>query len=175
MIDITYGSLFKSLFYLNVSGPDIASCVGISVRYQENSKTSHLTHVKYNVDSAYYSLLYFCDTYFTPDGYYDADWDVNVEDIKRTPSCYLFLGHDLILWFSKKKICVSLSIVQAEYITGGCSCTRLLWMKHTTVEYDVPQDVVTLYYDNMSAVSISKNLIQHFICVNPTCNGNLAT
>lgn len=28
-------------------------------------------------------------------------------------------------------------------------------------EYDVPRDVVTLYCDNMSAISISKNQVQY--------------
>ena len=29
-------------------------------------------------------------------------------------------------------------------------------------EYVVQQDVMPLYYDNMSAISISKNLVQHY-------------
>lgn len=40
-----------------------------------------------------------------------------------------FLGNNLIAWFNKKHNCVSLSIVEAEYIAAGNSCTRLVWMK----------------------------------------------
>lgn len=34
-------------------------------------------------------------------------------------------------------------------------------MKQMLKEYDVPQDAMTLYCDNMNAINISKNLIQH--------------
>ena len=34
-------------------------------------------------------------------------------------------------------------------------------MKHMLSEYNVEQDVLTLYCDNMSAINISKNPIQH--------------
>jgi hypothetical protein len=34
-------------------------------------------------------------------------------------------------------------------------------MKQMLKEYNVEQDVLTLYYDNLSAINISKNPIQH--------------
>jgi hypothetical protein len=34
-------------------------------------------------------------------------------------------------------------------------------MKQMLKEYDVEQDVITLYCDNLSAINISKNLVQH--------------
>jgi hypothetical protein len=34
-------------------------------------------------------------------------------------------------------------------------------MKHMLKEYNVEQDVLTLYCDNLSAINISKNPIQH--------------
>ncbi|KAK2376831.1 gag-protease polyprotein [Trifolium repens] len=45
--------------------------------------------------------------------------------------------------------------------SAGSSCSQLLWMKQMLSEYNVEQDVLTLYCDNMSAINISKNHIQH--------------
>ncbi|KAK2390880.1 gag-protease polyprotein [Trifolium repens] len=45
--------------------------------------------------------------------------------------------------------------------SAGSSCSQLLWMKQMLSEYNVEQDVLTLYCDNMSAINISKNPIQH--------------
>ena len=71
------------------------------------------------------------------------------------------LWKQLDSWFRKKQNGVSLSTVQAEYSATGSSCMRLLWMKQMLVEYDFSQDVLTLYCDNMIAIHISKNPVQH--------------
>jgi hypothetical protein len=72
-----------------------------------------------------------------------------------------FLGNNLISWFSKKLNYVSLSTSEAEYIAAGSSCSQLVWMKQMLKEYNVEQDVLTLYWENLSAINISKNSIQH--------------
>lgn len=59
----------------------------------------------------------------------NVDWALNAKHRKRTPSAYLFLGNDLILWLRKKLNCVHMSTPKAEYIIMGCSCTHILWMK----------------------------------------------
>jgi len=66
-----------------------------------------------------------------------------------------------VSWFNKKQIYVSLSTTEAEYIAAGSSCSQLVWMKQMLEEYDVKQDVLTLYGDNLSFINISKNPIQH--------------
>jgi hypothetical protein len=72
-----------------------------------------------------------------------------------------FLGNNLVSWFSKKQNFVSLSTAEAEYIAVGSSCSQLVRMKQMLEEYDVQQSVLTLYCDNLSAINISKNSIQH--------------
>ncbi|TYK18151.1 gag-pol polyprotein [Cucumis melo var. makuwa] len=52
-------------------------------------------------------------------------------------------------------------VAEAEYIAAGSGCTQLIWMKNMLLEYGFNQDTMTLYCDNMSAIDISKNSIQH--------------
>ena len=71
------------------------------------------------------------------------------------------MGNNLVSWFSKKQNCVSLSTAEVEYIAAGSSCSQMIWMKQMLTEYNVTQDVMTLYCDNLSTINISKNPIQH--------------
>ncbi|CAM8905579.1 unnamed protein product [Rhodiola kirilowii] len=136
-----YRSMIGSLLYLTASRPNIAYAVGVCARYHANPKESHLLQVKriikYVCGTADFGIWYTKDTNPYLVGYCDADWAGNTEDQKST------------------------SGAEAEYIAAGSCCTQLLWMKPMLSEYGVEQEEMTLYCDNMSAISISKNPVQH--------------
>jgi hypothetical protein len=160
-----YRSMIGSLLYLTASRPDIAFAVGVCARYQAEPKVSHINQVKrilkYVNGTSDYGMLYTHGSGSMLTGYCDADWAGSVDDRKSTSGGCFFLGNNLISWFSKKQNCVSLSTAEAEYIAAGSSCSQLVWMKQMLTEYNVTQDVMTLYCDNLSAINISKNPIQH--------------
>ena len=157
--------MIGSLLYLTASRPDITYDVGVCARYQAQPKTSHLVQVKriinYVSGTAEYDLLYTHGKSSSLTGFCDADWAGSDDDRKSTSGGCFFLGNNLVSWFSKKQNCVSLSKAEAEYIAAGSSCTQLLWMKQMLEEYNVRQDVMTLFCDNMSAINISKNPVLH--------------
>ena len=62
---------------------------------------------------------------------------------------------------SKKQNSVSLSTAEAEYIATGSCCSQLFWMKKLLTDYGISQDTIVVYYDNSSAIVISKNPVQH--------------
>ncbi|CAJ2661762.1 unnamed protein product [Trifolium pratense] len=160
-----YRSMIGSLLYLTASIPDIMFAVGVCARYQSEPKMSHLTQVKrifkYVNGTCGYGILYSHGNDSTLVGYCDADWAGSADDRKNTSGACFFLGSNLVSWFSKKQNSVSLSAAEAEYIAAGSSCSQLLWMRQMLKEYSVEQDVMTLYCDNLSAINISKNPIQH--------------
>jgi len=84
-----------------------------------------------------------------------------VDDRKSTSRGCFFLENNLISWFSKKQNYMSLSTAEVEYIAAGSSCSQLVWIKQMLKEYNVEQDVLTLYFDNLTAINFSKNLIQY--------------
>ncbi|KAK0583735.1 hypothetical protein LWI29_002305 [Acer saccharum] len=91
----------------------------------------------------------------------DADWAGNCDDRKSTSGGCFFLGNNLVSWFCKKQNSISLSTAEAEYIAAGSGCTQLMWMKQMLVDYGFNQGTLTLFCDNMSAINISKNPVQH--------------
>ena len=157
--------MIGSLLYLTASRPDITYAVGVCARYQANPKISHLNQVKrilkYVNGTSDYGIMYCHCSDSMLVGYCDADWAGSADDRKSTSGGCFYLGNNLISWFSKKQNCVSLSTAEAEYIAAGSSCSQLVWMKQMLKEYNVEQDVMTLYCDNMSAINISKNPVQH--------------
>ncbi|GAA0185978.1 hypothetical protein LIER_33266 [Lithospermum erythrorhizon] len=94
-------------------------------------------------------------------GFCDANWVANVEDRKNTSGGCFFVVNNLVSCFKKKQNSVLVSTADAKYIAVGSSCTQLLWMKQMLEEYNIRQGVMILYCDNMSAINISKNSVQH--------------
>ena len=62
---------------------------------------------------------------------------------------------------SKKQNFVSLFTAETEYIAAWSCCTQLFWMKKLLHDYEIPQDIMCVFYDNTSVINLSKNPIQH--------------
>ena len=158
-----YRSIIGSLLYLTASRPDISFSIGVCARYQAAPKESHLTAVKriirYINGTPDYGLWYSKDSNACLAGYSDVDWAGSVDDRKSTSGGCFCLGNNLVSWMSKKQNSVSLSTAEAEYIAAGSCCTQLLWMNKLLHDYEIPQDTMCIFYDNTSAINLSKNLV----------------
>ncbi|XP_038715063.1 secreted RxLR effector protein 161-like [Tripterygium wilfordii] len=161
-----YRSIIGSLLYLTASRPDIAFSVCVCARYQADPKESHLSAVKrilkYINDTLDFRIFYSKDTNASLAGYSDVDWAGYSDDKKSTSGGCFYLGTNLVAWHSKRHNDISLSTTEAEYIAAGSCCTQLLWMKQMLVDYRLEQESMTIFCDNMSAINISKNPVQHF-------------
>ena len=91
-------------------------------------------------------------------GYSDAGYKV---DRKSTSGCCQLLGSSLITWHSKKQNSVALSTAEAEYIAAGACCTQLLWITQQLRDFGLDYKNVPIKCDNTSAISITKNPVQH--------------
>jgi hypothetical protein len=92
----------------------------------------------------------------------DENWEGFIDDRRSTSGGVFYLGECLVSWLSKKQSSISLSIAEAKYILEVACCTQVLWMKQALmdiqVEYD---DSISIYCDNTSSISISKNPVIH--------------
>ncbi|XP_043694337.1 secreted RxLR effector protein 161-like [Telopea speciosissima] len=161
-----YRSMIRSLLYLTASRPDIMQSVCLVARFQSNPKETHLLAVKrifrYIRGTMEYGLWYPKTENFSLTAFSDADWAGSIDDRKSTSGGALFLGKSLVAWHSKKQESVSLSTAEAEYIATTASCTQVLWMQRQISDFGLSSDgPVTIMCDNMSAINISKNPVQH--------------
>ncbi|GKC47091.1 retrovirus-related pol polyprotein from transposon TNT 1-94 [Tanacetum coccineum] len=81
---------------------------------------------------------------------------------KSTSGGIQFLGGDkLISWSSKKQVCTSMSLAEAEYVSLSAGCAQILWLRTQLTDYGFHFDKIPMYYDSKAAISISCNPVQH--------------
>ena len=160
-----YRAIIGSLLYLTASRPDIMFSVCMCARYQANPKESHLTAVKriirYLIGTCNFGLWYPKGSSCSLIGYSDSDYGGCRIDRKSTSGTCHFLGHSLISWHSKKQVSVALSTAEAEYVAAGSCCAQILWLKQQLHDYGITLDHIPLFYDNTSAINLTKNPIMH--------------
>jgi hypothetical protein len=94
--------------------------------------------------------------------YSDADWAGCPDTRKSTSGYVVFLGDSLISWFSKRQNTVSRSSTEAEYRAVANAVVEATWWRQLLTELHTPLHKTTLVYcDNVSAIYMSKNPIQH--------------
>jgi hypothetical protein len=158
--------MIVSLLYVTASRPDVKQVVGMVARFQTTPKERHVQAVKiiirYFKGTIDLGLWYPSKDSFTLKSYSDAYWEGCVDDRKNTSGRAFFLGESLVAWISKKKSPISLSSTESKYIATSKCCTQVEWMKQTLKDIKIVfEEPTTIYCDNKSAISLSKNPFQH--------------
>ncbi|GKA76400.1 ribonuclease H-like domain-containing protein [Tanacetum coccineum] len=94
--------------------------------------------------------------------YSDADW-AGCRTTQRSTSGYcVFLGNNLLSWSSKRQPTLSRSSAEVEYRGVANVVAETCWLRNLLRELHTPLTSATLvYYDNVSAVYLSCNPVQH--------------
>eukprot|EP00253_Pinus_taeda_P008747 PITA_08747 len=93
---------------------------------------------------------------------YLTDWVGSVDDRKSTSGGAFFMGLRLVSWFNKKQSSIALSTTEAEYVAVASCCTQLLWMMQRLQDLQITcTPPISIFCDNTSAISISKNPVMH--------------
>ena len=158
--------MIDSLIYLTTSRLDVMQAVGQVARFQVAPKESHIIAIKrilrYLKGTTKYGLWYPKGNNLIIQFFTDVDWAGSIDDRKSTTGATFYLGGCLVSWLSKKKTSISLSTMEEKYIAAIACCTQVLWMKKTLQDLQVQFiEPIPIFYDNTSAISISKNLVMH--------------
>jgi len=94
-------------------------------------------------------------------GYSDLYFTSCKLDRNSTSGTFHLLGSSLISWYNKKRACVALSIVEAEYIVVGSCCAQTLLLKQQLSDFFLKLTKIHLFCYNTSVINLIKNPVQH--------------
>nr|GEV05782.1 ribonuclease H-like domain-containing protein [Tanacetum cinerariifolium] len=106
------------------------------------------------------------ELYASPTGslvaYSDADWDGFPSTRRSTSGYCVFLEDKLLSWSSKRQYTISRSSAEAEYRGVSNVAAETVWIRNHLRELHSSLFSVTLVYcDNVSAIYLTANPVQH--------------
>nr|GEV28202.1 ribonuclease H-like domain-containing protein [Tanacetum cinerariifolium] len=118
--------------------------------------------LRYVRDTLEYGLQLFSSSTTSLAAYSDADWAGCPTTHRSTSGYCVFLGNNLLSWSSKRQPTLSRSSAEAEYRCVANVVAETWWLRNLLRKLHTPLSSVTLvYYDNVSAIYLSPNLVQH--------------
>jgi hypothetical protein len=160
-----FRSLAGALQYLTFTRPDLFYAVQ-QIYLHMHDPRDHLAALKrilrYVRGTLHLGLLIRPSSQHELTVYSDADWAGCPDTRKSTSGYAVFLGGSLISWSSKRQNTVSRSSAEAEYRVVTNAVAEATWLRQLLTELHTPLHKTTLVYcDNVSAIYMSKNSIQH--------------
>ncbi|GJX51232.1 ribonuclease H-like domain-containing protein [Tanacetum coccineum] len=161
-----YRSLAGGLQYLTFTRPDLSYAVQQICLYMHDPREPHfaalkriLRYVRGTVD---FGLQLYVSATTSLVGYTDADW-AGCPSTRRSTSGYcVFLGDNILSWSAKRQHTISRSSAEAEYQGVANVVAETAWIRNLLRELHSPLSTATLVYcDNVSAVYMSANPVQH--------------
>ncbi|GJW65863.1 ribonuclease H-like domain-containing protein [Tanacetum coccineum] len=161
-----YRSLAGALQYLTFTQPDLSYAVQQLCLYMHDPRKPYLNAMKrvlrYLRGTTDLGLQLFRSTTSQLIAYSDANW-VGYPATHRSTSRYcVFLSDNLLTWSSKRQDTLSRYSAEAEYQGVANAVAKTSWIRNILHELYTPLFTATLVYcDNVSAVYMSANPVQH--------------
>ncbi|KAJ9542159.1 hypothetical protein OSB04_028665 [Centaurea solstitialis] len=161
-----YRSLAGALQYLTFTRPDIAFAVQQICLYMHDPREPHLHALKRILRYIRGTLTHGLQLHVSPSSdliaFTDADWGGCPASRRSTSGYCVFLGDNLVSWSSKRQGVISHSSAEAEYRGVANAIAETSWIRNLLRELHRPPTKATIVYcDNVSAVYMSSNPVQH--------------
>ncbi|GJY45025.1 ribonuclease H-like domain-containing protein, partial [Tanacetum coccineum] len=161
-----YRSLAGGLQYLTFTRPDLSYAVQQICLYMHDLREPYFAALKrimrYVQGTLELGLHLYAFATTSLVGYTDADWAGCPSTRRSTFDYCMFLGDNLLSWSAKRQHTISRSTVEAEYRGVANVVAKTAWLRNLLRELHSLLLTATLVYcDNVSAVYISSNPVQH--------------
>lgn len=147
-----------ALLYIAVHArPDIAACTSILGRRVcdpfDADWTAAKRVVRYLLGTIGWKLQY-TGAAGELTGYTDADWAGDQQTRRSTTGYCFLLGGAAISWISRRQSSVTLSSMEAEYVSLSEACKEAVWLRNLLDDLNEPQQNATiLNEDNQSCIA----------------------
>ncbi|GKB96780.1 ribonuclease H-like domain-containing protein [Tanacetum coccineum] len=159
-----YRSLAGGLQYLTFTRPDLSYAVQQICLYMHDPREPHFAALKrilrYVQGTLDLGLHLYASATTSLVGYTDADWAGCPSTRRSTFGYCVFLGDNLLSWSAKRQHTISRSSAEAEYRGVANVVAETAWIRNLLRELHSPFNLY-LVYDNVSAVYMSANPVQH--------------
>ncbi|GAU41870.1 hypothetical protein TSUD_366180 [Trifolium subterraneum] len=163
-----FRSIVGALQYVTLTRPEISYSVNKVCQFLSNPLDDHWKAVKrilrYLSGTLHHGLLLQAapkDKLLTLIGFSDADWASDPDDRRSTSGACIYVGPNLVSWWSKKQTLVARSSAEAESRSLANLASEILWLQSLLTELGCQFDTPKVLCDNLSTVSLAHNPILH--------------
>ncbi|KAK6128742.1 hypothetical protein DH2020_037497 [Rehmannia glutinosa] len=148
---------------LNFSRPDIAYVVCRLSRYTHNPNRDHWTAIvrqmRYLKGTMNYGIMY--SGYLAIlEGYSDANWISDSDEIKSTSGYIFTLGGGTVAWKSAKQTIIAKSTMESECVALELAGNEVEWLRNFLADIPLcskPTPSIVMHCDCQQRITISKN------------------
>lgn len=154
-------------FIASRTRPEISYAVNILSQYQENPGQKHWQALLKVLGYLQYTKGYMLNlkkiSNLSIECFTDADHASNRDDRVSIGGTIIYVGGVPIVWKTFKQKSVSISTMEAEYISLSESAKELVWLKNVLMDSKLELKVPScyLYCDNSAAIDFSKSSIEN--------------
>lgn len=163
-----FRSVVGALQYATLTRPEISFSVNKVCQFLSNPLEDHWKAVKrilrYLSGTLHHGLIIQPASVQQPLsllGFCDADWASDLDDRISTSGACVFLGPNIVSWWSKKQQLVVMSSAEAEYRSMAQLAAEILWVQSLLKELHCEFQTPKILCDNLSTVTLAHNHILH--------------
>ena len=163
---IEYACIIGSLMdFMNCTRPDIAYAINRLSRYTYNLSDIYwiaLNRIMRDLKGTMKYGLIYSGYPSVLEGYSDANWISNFDELKSTSGYVFMLASRAICWKSTKQTCIARSTMESEFIALKKAGTKAKWLRNLMV--DIPlwtriKTFVSIHCDCQVVVARAKSKI----------------
>jgi len=163
-----YRSVVGALQNATITHPEISFFVNKVCQFMSQPTEQHWVAVKrilrYLKGTLHFGLKLepnFSTKHYFVHAFCDAEWASDPDDRRSTSGVAVFLGPNLVSWWSKKQSVVARSSTEAEFRSLALATSEVTWIQSLLTELKVPHAPPVIFCDKMSIVSLAHNPFLH--------------